>query len=211
MTINFPSTLTPDGDEYFAPDATAPEDRTQYGAVCWRRLGARVEVLLITSRDTGRWVIPKGWPIVGLTPEESAAREAFEEAGVEGRVSPTCMGLYSYEKGLDTPTGPRVFVPCVVAVYPMQVKGLRDQFPEVNERRRKWFSPKKAARKVAEPALQDLLEGFEDYLASAKTSLVGPKKVLAAKKENALGKDAQKAEATRKPADPIKIRPSTKA
>lgn len=166
MTANFPLPLPLDGEEISLQEPVCTgNDRTQYGAVCWRKVGAKLEVLLITSRDTGRWVIPKGWPISGLTPEKSAAREAFEEAGVEGRVSATCMGIYSYEKGLDTPTtGPRVCVPCVVAVYPMQVKGLRDRFPERAERRRKWFSPKKAALKVAEPALQELLSGFEDYL-----------------------------------------------
>ena len=67
-------------------DATADptiDARTQYGALCWRMHRGKVEVLLITSRDTGRWVIPKGWPIDGLAPAQTAAREAWEEAGVE--------------------------------------------------------------------------------------------------------------------------------
>lgn len=138
---------------------------SQYGAICWRRLGVRLEVLLITSRDTGRWIIPKGWPITGLTPEASAAQEAFEEAGVEGNPSDACIGHYSYEKALDKPRGQQLSLPCVVAVYPLQVNALRDSFPERHQRRRKWFTPKKAARKVAEPDLQGLLDGFEALLA----------------------------------------------
>lgn len=131
--------------------------RTQYGAICWRRKADRVEVLLVTSRDTGRWVIPKGWPIAGLAPEASAAREAFEEAGVEGAADPHCIGLYSYEKGLGKGPGPQVYVPCVVAVYPLKVDRLLTRFPEAHQRRRKWFAAEKAATKVAEPELQLLL------------------------------------------------------
>lgn len=138
--------------------------RSQYGAVCWRRIGARLEVLLITSRETRRWVIPKGWPISGLEPEASAAQEAYEEAGVEGSPAPTCIGCYAYDKTLDRLSDEPSSLPCVVAVYPLQVKTLRDRFPERGQRRRKWFSPKKAARRVAEPELQDLLAGLEALL-----------------------------------------------
>lgn len=171
MSKTFHMATIPEGNE-FAPaaDAEPKEGRTQYGAICWRRLGDKIEVLLITSRDTGRWIIPKGWPISGLTPDASAAREAFEEAGVEGRVSATCIGLYSYDKGVSPAMGPSVTVPCVVAVFPLQVKGLRDRFPESLERRRKWFTPKKAARKVAEPELQSILESFASYAAEGKAA-----------------------------------------
>lgn len=171
MSKTFDMAAIPEGAEFASPaDAPSKPGRTQYGAICWRRLGDKIEVLLITSRDTGRWIIPKGWPIAGLTPDASAAREAFEEAGVEGRVSATCIGLYSYDKGLSPALGPSVTVPCVVAVFPLQVKGLRDRFPESCERRRKWFSPKKAARKVAEPELQSILESFAAYAAQSKSA-----------------------------------------
>lgn len=143
----------------FSSEAAAcgTEARTQYGALCWRHGGEGVEVLLITSRDTGRWVIPKGWPIETLTPEASAAREAWEEAGVEGAADPRCLGLYGYDKGIGVE---RLPLPCRVAVYPLQVETLATRFPEHKQRRRKWFSPEKAARKVAEPELQALLAGF---------------------------------------------------
>ena len=138
------------------------ETRTQYGALCWRPARDGIEVLLITSRDTGRWVIPKGWPIAGLSPEASAAREAWEEAGVEGPPDAHCLGLYSYDKGLGRGDGPkRQTVPCVVAVFLLQVAALADSFPEAKQRRRKWFRPRKAAQKVAEPELRALLADLD--------------------------------------------------
>jgi len=140
------------------------EERAQYGALCWRQRDGEVEVLLITSRETGRWVIPKGWPIAGLSPEASAAREAFEEAGVEGQPDPMCLGLYSYDKGIGKPMAQRPTVPCVVAVYGLKVRALLASFPEVKERRRKWFPLRKAARKVAEPELAALLTEAGDHI-----------------------------------------------
>ncbi len=130
---------------------------TQYAALCYR-LGkdGGAEVLLITSRDTGRWVIPKGWPIAGKSAAASAAREAFEEAGAEGEIGEDCIGLYSYAKVL----GPDSLRPCVVAVYPLHVLRMAEKFPEAGQRRLRWFSPKKAATKVAEPELAELLAGF---------------------------------------------------
>jgi 8-oxo-dGTP pyrophosphatase MutT (NUDIX family) len=141
------------------------EPQPQYAALCWRKVRDKTEVLLVTSRDTGRWIIPKGWPIKGLAPHEAAAREAYEEAGAEGKVKPSCIGLYSYRKLL----GPETSVPCVVAVYPIRTLRLLDQFPERQERRRKWFSPKKAATLVAEPELRELLRNFSaDALAKVE-------------------------------------------
>lgn len=156
------------GQHVLIPPEGGSEPRTQYGAICWRlRGGGGLEVLLVTSRETGRWVIPKGWPIRNLSPEASAAREAWEEAGVKGQPGPHCLGIYSYEKGVGKPTGPRVYHPCVVAVYPLEVGHIAKSWPEAGERKRKWFSPKKAARKVAEPELQALLAGLAAQLGPA--------------------------------------------
>lgn len=130
--------------------------RSQYGAICWRMHRGNVEVLLITSRDTGRWVIPKGWPIDGLAPAASAAREAWEEAGVTGQTAPAPLGLYGYDKVL----APEASLPCVVAVFPLRVDELAAKFPERKERRRKWFAAAKAARKVAEPELRALFQSL---------------------------------------------------
>ena len=118
--------------------------------------GAGHEVLLITSRDTGRWVVPKGWPVAGKSAARSAAQEAFEEAGVEGTVSDDCIGVYSYGKVL----GSKRILPCVVAVYPLRVTGLKEDFPEKGQRRLKWFRPQAAATKVAEPDLSAILAAF---------------------------------------------------
>lgn len=113
-------------------------------------------VLLITSRGTGRWVIPKGWPMEGRTLSGAAAREAWEEAGVRGRVGLEELGRYSYEKGLS-----RGFsIPVEVRVFPMQVESRASSFPEAGERRRKWFSPRKAAELVAEPGLRKILRSL---------------------------------------------------
>ena len=130
--------------------------RVQCGALCWRWQGHDLKVLLVTSRDTGRWIIPKGWLIPDLTAAASAAREAWEEAGVEGAVADLPIGIFAYDKTM----GPAQAIPCLVSVYPLQVTRLRNRFPEVQLRQRKWFSPEKAARKVVEPGLSDILRWF---------------------------------------------------
>lgn len=127
--------------------------RTQYGALCWRMRRDGLQVLLVTSRDTGRWVIPKGWPHDGLGAMESAEREAWEEAGVQGAIDPQCLGLFSYSKALVLQES----VPCVVSVYGLRVHRLQRVFPERKERRRKWFAVEKAVRRVAEPELRALM------------------------------------------------------
>lgn len=130
--------------------------KIQYAALCWRKGDRGVEILLITSRDSGRWVIPKGWPMTGLSPEAAAAQEAWEEAGVEGVVNPVSLGRFGYHKAL----GDAVRVPCAVAVYGLRVKRLADKFPEVKERRRDWFPPDVAADLVQEPELAQIIRGF---------------------------------------------------
>jgi len=131
--------------------------RTQHGAICWRERNGKVQVLLITSRRTGRWVIPKGWPEEGEKPPATAHREAAEEAGVEGKVLPVCLGVFSYVKHPDLHDA----LPCVVAVYPVKVRSLARNWPERGERRRKWFTPKKAAAEVEETELARILKGFD--------------------------------------------------
>ena len=147
----------------------------QVAALCWRLHKGQAQVLLVTSRDTGRWVLPKGWPMPGRGPDAAAAREAWEEAGVEGKVSPTSIGHYGYDKimrNLDT-------LPCAVEVFPLRVQRLKDSFPERKERRRKWFSATEAAHLVAEVDLRDMLGRLAqepDLLAPA----VGTKRVKVA-------------------------------
>lgn len=129
--------------------------RSQFGALCWRRRAGRVQILLITSRTTRRWIIPKGWPVDGLDPAGSAAREAWEEAGVEGHCAPECVGLYSYDKGVA-----KGVVPCAVSVFAIEVSRLARGFPERHERLRKWFAPSEARARVDEPELKALIDAF---------------------------------------------------
>lgn len=131
---------------------------TQYGALCFRTTPkGKVEVLLITSRDTGRWVIPKGWPIAGQDAAGGAAQEAWEEAGVRGEIAGGCLGLYSYDKVADDGS----VLPTVVAVFPLHVAKLASDYPEKGKRRRKWCGTAKAAARVAEPELAQLIAGFD--------------------------------------------------
>ncbi|MDJ0859091.1 MAG: NUDIX hydrolase [Dinoroseobacter sp.] len=134
--------------------------RTQVAALPYVMEKGKPRVLLITSRETRRWVIPKGWPIQGKTAFESAATEAWEEAGIVGKVSDKCIGLYAYNKAFPK-TDPQ---PIVVTVYPMRVKAIKDKFPETGQRKRKWMSPKKAAERVKEPELREMLRRFDGRL-----------------------------------------------
>jgi 8-oxo-dGTP pyrophosphatase MutT (NUDIX family) len=144
MNIRQPSPAQAD-----APQAAA----TQVAALCWRIENGVTEVLLITSRETGRWVIPKGWPMTGLSDAEAATREAWEEAGVQGRVAEEPLGRFVYDKALGGDRTRR----CAVAVYPLEVERLKSRFPEAEERRRRWCSADEAAALVAEPQLKTLL------------------------------------------------------
>jgi 8-oxo-dGTP pyrophosphatase MutT (NUDIX family) len=134
------------------------EPRAQYAALPWRRSrqGA-VEVLLITSRDTRRWVIPKGWPIKDLKSGPSAAREAFEEAGVLGELSKKPLGIYHYEKRLRSGRVQHVRV----AVYALKVAEERDEWPEKGQREKLWTPAFEAADLVDEAELKTLLAGFK--------------------------------------------------
>lgn len=132
------------------------EPRAQAAALPWRRgEDGAVQVLLITSRETRRWVIPKGWPIKGLKAPKTAAREAMEEAGVEGEIAKK-IGVFHYDKRLGSGRLQRVRV----GVYPLKVEIELDSWPEAHERVRLWTSPEDAASLVLEPELAELLRGF---------------------------------------------------
>jgi 8-oxo-dGTP pyrophosphatase MutT (NUDIX family) len=157
-------------------DQETSDRRTQYGALCWRLRRDSLQVLLVTSRDTGRWVIPKGWPHDGVDGAQSAAREAWEEAGVEGTPDPRCLGVFGYDK-----LNPKqLSVPCVVGVYGLRVQRLLRRFPERAERRRKWFTVEKAAKRVAEPELRALLLSMRGVLPMPEQDATGAKDPMAA-------------------------------
>lgn len=108
---------------------------------------------MVTSRDTGRWVMPKGWTMEGKKPWRVAEIEALEEAGVTGHVSRLPLGDYQYDKILDDGSKVR----CRVTLFPLMVQGVRRRWKERDERRRRWFSIKGAAKAVNEPDLVRLL------------------------------------------------------
>lgn len=139
-----------------AAAAGSTGETVQAAAMCYRRTSGSIEVLLVTSRGTGRWILPKGWIAPGGTPAETAAREAFEEAGVHGRIHPQELGRYTYGKLLDS----GVTLPCTVAVFALAVEMLAPDFPERDERRRRWVPAHEAARMVHEPDLRYLLDVF---------------------------------------------------
>ena len=122
----------------------------------------RLRVLLVTSRDTGRWVVPKGWPIDGLTDWTAASIEALEEAGAEGDVASEPLGAYPYAKRLDDGSTK----PCEVTLYPLHVSRLRGRWKEMDQRERRWFAPKHAAKKVDEPELGRILQSLGRNLRS---------------------------------------------
>lgn len=122
---------------------------TQYGALPWRTGHRGLEVMLITSRETKRWVIPKGWPMMGKKPHKVAELEAFQEAGVKGGVSKNPIGFYPYSKTM--PDGTQRL--CVVEVYPLRVTLEAVKWPERSERERVWFRPDEAAELVEEGGL----------------------------------------------------------
>ena len=118
--------------------------------------GDEVRVLLVTSRETRRWVLPKGWMEKRLSPHALAAKEAFEEAGVVGEVGRRTIGCYQYLK-----RGPRDrLTPCSVRVFPLRVERLLDTWPERRQRRRQWFGLAEAAMAVDEGGLVSLLLGL---------------------------------------------------
>ena len=135
-----------------------PAVRIQYGALPYRLTPeAGMEILLVTTRQSRRWIIPKGWPIKGLKPPKSAAREAFEEAGVRGRVGGKSIGLFTYEKLLDE-SGMRVN--CEVKVYPLLVKRQSEVWPELEQRVVQWVAPARAVAMIREPELKALVAAF---------------------------------------------------
>ena len=128
-------------------------ERVQCAALPYRLSGGLM-VLLQTSRDTGRWVLPKGWPMKGEKPYSAAKREALEEAGVVGPIDKRSIGTFHYSKRLaDGGT-----VTCEVHVYLLAVERQRKRWPERLERSQRWFTPEEAAQLVDEPELVALLQ-----------------------------------------------------
>jgi 8-oxo-dGTP pyrophosphatase MutT (NUDIX family) len=129
----------------------------QSAALPWRQSSTgALEILLITSRETRRWVIPKGWPMPNLGSGPSAAQEAHEEAGVRGELSPAPLGSYTYDKRLKRGRTRAVRV----EVYGLEVRSEDADWRERGQREKAWLTPDEAARRVDEPELQALIASF---------------------------------------------------
>jgi 8-oxo-dGTP pyrophosphatase MutT (NUDIX family) len=129
----------------------------QYAALPYRIDGRQTQVLLVTSRGTRRWIIPKGWPMPGLRPHEAAAVEAAEEAGIVGEVSERPIGSYRYLKQLKHA---QRHLAIQVIVFPLRVEGHAPHYKEDGQRVTQWFRYQEASSLVAEPALQHLIRDF---------------------------------------------------
>ena len=134
----------------------------QYGAICYRQsdLTGHYEVMLITARGSGRWVLPKGGPMKGKSAHQVAEQEAFEEAGVKGKASKKPVGRYSYLKRLDDGRS----APCLVEVFTLHVASIAAAFKEHGQREIRWVSFAEAGRLVEEPELRGLFTKLEAKL-----------------------------------------------
>lgn len=127
----------------------------QVGALPYRLTAAgEPELLLVTSRGTRQWIIPKGWPIEGLSNAQSAAREAYEEAGIQGEIGDTPVGVFTYEKARK---GEEALSPFAVDVYLLRVDRQLTFWPEFDQRSLAWVSPVQALSMIANPSLADLI------------------------------------------------------
>jgi len=129
--------------------------RAQLAALCYRYKGEKLQICLVTTRGSGRWIMPRGWPTHKCTPSEGAAIEAFEEAGVKGIAHSNSIGAYSYDK----PLGDDV-TPVMVVVYAIHITEHFKNWPEKKQRKRKWMSPKKAARHLEELGARQIVANF---------------------------------------------------
>jgi 8-oxo-dGTP pyrophosphatase MutT (NUDIX family) len=137
----------------------------QYAALPYRFTpAAALEILLVTTRRSRRWIIPKGWPIKGLKPPKSAAREAFEEAGVRGKIGAKSVGVFTYDKMLDEHG---IEVRCEVKVYPLLVRRQSEEWPEFEQRVIQWAEPAKAVALIKEPKLKKLVAAFASRVDAA--------------------------------------------
>lgn len=129
----------------------------QSAVIPYRERGEEIEVLMITSRKRKRWVLPKGVKELQLSPQDSAAKEALEEAGIEGVVSEAPIGSYQYDKWGGT---------CTVEVFTMSVQQVLDEWEE-SYRDREWVSLEEAMGRVSEPELKRILQRLPDFQRAA--------------------------------------------
>jgi 8-oxo-dGTP pyrophosphatase MutT (NUDIX family) len=137
----------------------------QAAALPWRRSATGgVEYLLVTSRNTARWIVPKGWPMPRKSLAESAEQEAYEEAGVRGRIWKHELGRFGYMKR-DGAIGS---LPFTLLLFPLEVEQMLDEWPEQDERLRRWFSGDETREALQSQELANLIREFEAALAAGR-------------------------------------------
>jgi 8-oxo-dGTP pyrophosphatase MutT (NUDIX family) len=147
-----------------------PAVRVQYGALPYRFTSmAALEILVVTTRQSRRWIVPKGWPIKRLTPSKSAAREAFEEAGVRGKIGARAIGFFRYKKTAGENGADPDYE---VKIFPLLVRRQSATWPEYGQRVVQWVDPEKAIALIRDPELKAIVEKF------AKRAAVGASKVI---------------------------------
>lgn len=141
-----------------APSSGGRGIRRQVAALPYRKgEDGRLLVLLVTSRTTRRWIVPKGWPMKQMKARDAAAREAYEEAGVRGKIASKPFGRFVYEKRADDRhAGP----PCEVQVYLLHVKRQVATWPEQHQREQRWLPAEEAAALVGDEGLGRLIQAF---------------------------------------------------
>ncbi|RYJ04341.1 MAG: NUDIX hydrolase [Acetobacteraceae bacterium] len=136
------------------PSKRGPAKRgIQCAAFPFQERNGETYVLLVTSRETKRWVLPKGWTEKHGRGAEQAQREAFEEAGIIGQIAPDAIGAYAYPKRLDD----GATVTCDVEVFALAVERLLEDWPEKSQRERRWFTLSEAAMAVDDGGLVTLM------------------------------------------------------
>jgi 8-oxo-dGTP pyrophosphatase MutT (NUDIX family) len=135
----------------------------QSGVIPYRVIDTEVEILLITTRRRARWIIPKGVINVGITAQESASKEAYEEAGVWGDISPDPVGEYQYDKWGGI---------CTVQVYLLSVHTILGTWPEADVRRRQWMPVSDAANSVEQPQLKRLILSVPNHIIPSRPDVL---------------------------------------
>lgn len=147
-----------------------PEVLHQAGAIPYAVIEGEVRVLLVTSRGSGRWLIPKGNIDPGLTPAEAAAKETYEEAGIRGTIaSDTPLGFFTSFKTLKSGEEK----PVTVEVYALSVDRQLKRWPEARQRETCWMPAAEAARSVREPGLALLLLRLKEIMETPSAAGIG--------------------------------------
>jgi 8-oxo-dGTP pyrophosphatase MutT (NUDIX family) len=131
----------------------------QYAALPYVVRDGELQIFLVTSRQSGRWIIPKGWAEKGRKGYEVAANEAYEEAGLIGKVVHKRIACFEYIKRIDESQT----LACTVGVYPMAVEQILSEWPEKDQRQRELMSPGQAAMRVSDAGLIQLMLDLTDF------------------------------------------------